>query len=113
MLAARQLAPLPHGQTVRACGIVTMRQRPPTAKGTMFVTLEDETGIVNVIVWKDLVEEQREPLLKARLLAVEGVWQRDKESGGQVRHLLARRMKDLTPLLAMPHNAISRSRDFH
>ena len=113
LLTALQLAPLPHGQTVRACGIVTMRQRPPTAKGTMFVTLEDETGIVNVIVWKDLVEEQREPLLKARLLAVEGVWQRDKESGGQVRHLLARRMKDMTPLLALPDKAISRSRDFH
>ncbi|WP_295852431.1 error-prone DNA polymerase [uncultured Xylophilus sp.] len=108
---ARDLAPVAHGTAVRACGIVTMRQRPPTAKGTMFVTLEDETGVVNVIVWKDLVEQQREPLLKARLLAVEGVWQRHPEGGGLVRHLLARRMKDLTPLLGALGTV--RSRDFH
>ncbi|MEO7242399.1 MAG: error-prone DNA polymerase [Variovorax sp.] len=112
LLTADQLRPLPHGSKVRACGIVTMRQRPPTAKGVMFVTLEDETGIVNIIVWKDLVEAQRGPLLKSQLLAVEGVWQRDEESGGEVRHLLAQGFRDLTPWLGrLAENR--RSRDFH
>ena len=63
------------------CGIVTVRQQPQTAKGTIFVTLEDETGPVNVIVWKSLREAQRAELLHSRLLAVYGVWQRSEESG--------------------------------
>jgi error-prone DNA polymerase len=112
LLSAGELHDLPDGRVVRACGIVTMRQRPATAKGTIFVSLEDETGIVNVIVWNDLVEEEREPLLKAKLLAVQGVWQRNTAGGGQVRHLLARRFKDLTPLLGRLADS-RRSRDFH
>jgi error-prone DNA polymerase len=112
LLSALQLHPMANGTLVRACGIVTMRQRPSTAKGTMFVSLEDETGIVNVIVWGDLVESQREPLLKSKLLAVQGVWQRDMESGGEVRHLVARRFKDLTPWLGRLAEG-RRSRDFH
>jgi error-prone DNA polymerase len=112
LLSAQELSNVPHGRTVRACGIVTMRQRPGTAKGTIFVSLEDETGIVNVIVWNGLVEEQREPLLKSKLLAVQGVWQRDTASGGQVRHLLAQRFKDLTPWLGRLAEG-RRSRDFH
>jgi error-prone DNA polymerase len=113
LLTATELRPLPHNASARACGIVTVRQRPPTAKGTMFVTLEDETGTVNVIVWNHVVEAQREALLKSRLLAVEGVWQRDVESGGQVRHLLAQRFKDLTPLLGRLAQQGTASRDFH
>jgi error-prone DNA polymerase len=112
LLTASQLRPLAHGTAVRACGIVSMRQRPPTAKGTMFVTLEDETGTVNVIVWNHVVEAQRDALLKSRLLAVEGIWQRDVESGGNVRHLLAEHMQDLTPLLGRLGES-STSRDFH
>lgn len=112
LLSADELRDLPDGRVVRACGIVTMRQRPGTAKGTIFVSLEDETGIVNVIVWNDLVEEEREPLLKAKLLAVQGIWQRNTAGGGQVRHLLARRFKDLTPLLGRLADS-RRSRDFH
>lgn len=112
LLSADELRDLPDGRIVRACGIVTMRQRPGTAKGTIFVSLEDETGIVNVIVWNDLVEEAREPLLKAKLLAVQGVWQRNTAGGGHVRHLLARRFKDLTPLLGRLAEG-RRSRDFH
>ena len=73
-----------------------MRQRPATAKGTLFISLEDETGTVNVIVWPDHVQAQRDVLLRARLLAVEGTWQRDEASGGRVRHLVARRGEDLT-----------------
>ncbi len=72
-----------------------MRQRPATAKGTVFITLEDETGVVNVIVWPALVEQQRRELLQSSLLAVFGIWQ--TEHG--VSHLVARRLLDLTPLL--------------
>ena len=110
--SAQQLRPLPHGQTVRACGIVTVRQRPGTAKGTMFVTLEDETGCVNVIVWRHVAEAWREPLLKSHLLAVQGTWQRDDDSGGKVQHLIATGFKDLTPLLGRLAQS-NTSRDFH
>jgi error-prone DNA polymerase len=69
ILTHAQLQQLGHGSLVRTCGLVTMRQQPQTAKGTMFVTLEDETGSTNVIVWKRLretSEEQRQALLHAR-----------------------------------------------
>jgi error-prone DNA polymerase len=111
--SAAQLHELPSGRRVRACGIVTMRQQPQTANGTIFVTLEDETGPVNVIVWKSLRERQRDELLKSRLLAVEGVWQRDVDSGGHVRHLIATRLADLTPLLGRLGRQPASSRDFH
>lgn len=107
---AAQLRDLPNGRLVRACGLVVMRQQPSTAKGVVFVTLEDETGSVNVIVWKSLREQQRNELLYSRLLAVYGVWQRDAETGGEVRHLIAKRLKDLTPLLG---GLSTRSREFH
>ena len=113
---ALQLHSAPNGRKVRACGIVTMRQRPGTAKGTMFVTLEDETGPVNVIVWPALVEHWRQPLLGARLLAVEGVWQcspHGPDGQAVVRHLVAQRFKDLTPLLGRMAQALQGSRDFH
>jgi error-prone DNA polymerase len=113
LLTAAQLRDLPDGTPTRACGIVTVRQQPGTAKGVTFVTLEDETGTVNVIVWKALREAQRSALVHARLLAVEGTWQRstdaDGESSGEARHLIARRLKDLTPLLG---NLMTGSRDF-
>ena len=109
LLSAAQLHELPHGRLARACGIVTMRQQPQTAKGVVFVTLEDETGSVNVIVWKSLKEKQRAELLRARLLAVYGVWQRDADSGGQVCHLVAKRLVDLTDWLG---DLSAASRDF-
>ncbi|HZE59218.1 MAG TPA: error-prone DNA polymerase, partial [Burkholderiales bacterium] len=68
---------LPGGTPARAAGIVTGRQRPGTASGTVFVTLEDETGYVNVIVWPHLIERQRRELLGARLMGVEGVLERE------------------------------------
>ncbi|MEO8545747.1 MAG: OB-fold nucleic acid binding domain-containing protein, partial [Burkholderiaceae bacterium] len=110
LLTAAQLRDLPDGRLVRACGLVVMRQQPQTAKGVVFVTLEDETGSVNVIVWKSLREQQRSELLYSRLMAVYGVWQRDAETGGEVRHLIAKRLKDLTPLLGA---LATRSREFH
>jgi len=95
-----------NGKLVRAAGLVTMRQRPGTAKGTMFVTLEDETGTINVIVWPDLVERHRKEVLNARLMTVYGVWQVQ----GEVRHLVARRIVDDTALLG---NLATASRNFH
>src|SRR5262249_4256804 len=78
------------GQLARASGLVTHRQQPGTAKGVIFVTLEDETGAVNVIVWPAVAIAQRRPLLAASLLTVYGVWQR--ESG--VCHLVAKTLVD-------------------
>ncbi len=109
LLTAQALRDLPSGALVRACGIVTVRQRPQTAHEVTFMTLEDETGTVNVIVWKALRERQRQEVIHARLLAVYGVWQRDVDSGGQVRHLIAKRLVDLTPLLG---RLGTHSRDF-
>src|SRR5690606_168785 len=72
LLDTRQLAELPHGRGAFVAGIVTQRQRPATAKGTIFVTLEDEHGMVNVVVWPQLALRRRKALLGARLLAVRG-----------------------------------------
>jgi error-prone DNA polymerase len=110
LMTAAELHGQPDGRLVRACGLVTMRQQPGTAKGVMFVTLEDETGCVNVIVWKSLRERQRAAAVQSRLLAVHGVWQRDTESGGEVRHLIAGHLRDLTPLLG---GLAAPSREFH
>jgi error-prone DNA polymerase len=95
----------PNGRRAHACGIVTVRQRPSTASGTVFVTLEDETGPVNVIVWPALVDTYRKELLGARLLGVHGVWQCESN----VRNLIAQRLVDLTPLLG---GLLAKSRDF-
>ena len=100
-LAAFQVQPAavlrgyPNGRLARASGIVTHRQRPGTAKGVVFVTLEDDTGCVNVIVWPAVAEAQRRPLLASQLLTVFGVWQCE----GEVRHLIARQLVDHTALL--------------
>ncbi len=85
----------PNGRLARASGLVTHRQRPETAKGTVFVTIEDETGAVNIIVWPSVVETQRRALLGARLLTVYGQWQRE----GDVMHLVARKLIDHSALL--------------
>ncbi|MGH6609555.1 MAG: error-prone DNA polymerase, partial [Burkholderiaceae bacterium] len=69
---AAELKSFKHGRTARACGIVTHRQRPETAKGTIFITLEDETGPVNVIIWNRLFEQQTKIVTASRLLAVQG-----------------------------------------
>ena len=106
---AARLRSFPHGRLARASGLVTHRQRPETAKGTVFVTLEDDTGAVNVIVWARVAEAQRKPLLGATLLTVYGQWQRQGEGDDAVMHLLATRLIDHTPLL---DGLVSRSRDF-
>jgi error-prone DNA polymerase len=103
--AADELNTFPDGKLARGCGIVTVRQRPETAKGVTFVTLEDETGNVNVIVWPNLMEKQRTELLRARLLGVYGKWQ----AQNNVRHLVAMRLVDLSHLLG---ELGTRSRNF-
>jgi error-prone DNA polymerase len=103
---AAELLALPHGRRACAAGIVTGRQRPGTASGVVFVTLEDETGNINVIVWHDLVEKQRRELLASRLMAVYGVLERH----GDVVHLVARRLVDHSALLGRLDTP---SRDFH
>ena len=102
---AEVLNTYPDGRLARASGLVTHRQRPGTAKGTMFVTLEDDTGVVNAIVWPAVVESQRKPLLAARLLTLFGRWQRQ----GEVMHLVVMKAVDHSDLL---QGLISRSRDF-
>jgi error-prone DNA polymerase len=104
--SSQQLAQLNDGANAWACGIVTMRQQPETAKGVIFVTLEDETGSVNVIVWRHVRERQRPALLRSRLLAVAGQWQ----SKDGTTHLIARRLLDMTPWLGA---VATSSRDFH
>jgi len=94
------------GQFVRYAGIVTIRQQPETAKGTVFISLEDETGNVQVIVWASLKEKQRPEVLRARLMGVHGKWQRE----GDVTNLIAHELFDLTPLLG---RLATTSRDFH
>jgi len=102
---AQQLLQLKHGSHTRACGLITMRQRPMTANGTIFLTLEDETGHVNVVIWQRLWERQRNIVLNASLIAVDGVM----ESDGEVYHLIARQVFDFDGLLK---GLQTRSRDF-
>ena len=106
MVTAAELKALPHGRLTRVTGSVTGRQRPGTASGVTFVTLEDETGMVNVIVWRDLAERQRKELLRSSLLTVYGTLERE----GEVVHLIAGRLRDQSSLLG---NLLTRSRDFH
>jgi error-prone DNA polymerase len=106
MFTAAELKELPHGRLARVTGLVTGRQRPGTASGVTFVTLEDETGMINVIVWRDLAERQRKELLRSSLLTVYGTLERE----GEVVHIIAGRLRDQTPLLG---NLVTRSRDFH
>jgi error-prone DNA polymerase len=101
-----ELRQLPDRALARAAGIVTCRQRPGTASGVMFVTVEDETGLANIIVHGDLQEKQRREVLGATLLGIYGQVSRE----GDVIHLIARRLVDRSGLLG---ELMPRSRDFH
>lgn len=94
-----------HGKHVIVAGIVTGRQRPSTASGVTFVTLEDEHGMINVVVWRDLAERQRKELRGAQLLQVKGTF----ENKGGVRHVIAGHLEDVTALLGQLD---VRSRDY-
>jgi error-prone DNA polymerase len=105
-LSTASLRGLSNNCPARCAGIVTCRQRPGTASGVVFLTLEDETGLANVIVHPKLAEGQRRELLSARLLGVLGVLQRE----GEVVHLIAKRLVDHSELLG---RLTTSSRDFH
>jgi len=92
---AAELHDLPTGRLALACGIVTVRQQPETAKGVMFVSLEDETGNVQIIVWPKVKVRWRMPLLHSRLMGVRGTWQRE----GDVQNLIAGQVEDLSAML--------------
>ncbi|MBV8742397.1 MAG: error-prone DNA polymerase, partial [Sinobacteraceae bacterium] len=106
VLAAAELGEIANGCPVRTAGVVLMRQRPGSAKGVTFLTLEDESGQVNVIVWESVGREQRRPMLQSRLLEVHGELQRQEG----VMHVIARRLLDRSRLLG---ELLTRSRDFH
>ncbi|HET7132213.1 MAG TPA: OB-fold nucleic acid binding domain-containing protein, partial [Gammaproteobacteria bacterium] len=103
---ARAVAALPHGARVRTAGVVITRQRPSSASGVTFVTLEDETGYLNLVVWDSLAQSARRELLGAALLGVVGKVQKE----GEVLHVIAERLYDHSELLG---NLVTRSRDFH
>ncbi len=106
LLSAADLGCVANGKWVRTAGIVLMRQRPQSAGGVTFLTLEDETGQVNLIVWESVGREQRRPLVESRLLEVYGKLQREEG----VMHLVAHRLIDRSGLLG---ELLTRSRDFH
>ncbi|MGR3712333.1 MAG: OB-fold nucleic acid binding domain-containing protein [Shimia sp.] len=94
-LTASRLGEPPNGARVTVAGLVILRQRPGTAKGVIFLTLEDETGVVNVIVWRKLYEAFRRAVIAGRLLRVTGRIQRENN----VTHLIAERVEDISPML--------------
>ena len=94
------------GKPLRCAGLVTVRQHPGTAKGVTFVTLEDETGQINIVVWRALAQKQHRVLLESVVMGVDGVL----EANDGVHHLIAKRLYDFSALL--PEFAFA-SRDFH
>jgi DNA polymerase III alpha subunit len=85
----------PNGARITVAGLVILRQRPGTAKGVIFITLEDETGTVNVIVWRKLFEDSRRAVTSARLLRVTGTLQR----ADGVTHVIAQNIEDISLML--------------
>jgi len=106
IVTAGRLRSMRSGSTVRTAGLVITRQRPGSAMGVTFVTLEDETGYVNLIVWRDVAERQRQALVGSRLMGVAGELQVE----GEVMHVIARRLVDLSRWLG---SVAAPSRDFH
>ncbi|MGH6885201.1 MAG: OB-fold nucleic acid binding domain-containing protein, partial [Geminicoccales bacterium] len=104
-LTASQVAELPDGAPLRTGGIVVTRQRPGSAGGVIFVTLEDETGYMNLVVWSRIADRHRKAMLGARLLGVRGRLQRE----GEVRHVVVDALEDRSALLG---TLVARSRNF-
>jgi len=105
VVTAASLRDLPQGRVLRVAGIVTARQRPQSAGGVMFITLEDETGFVNLIAWEKVWSRARRIANNSRLLEVQGMLQKE----GGVIHVVVRRFVDRTHLLG---NVVTQSRDF-
>jgi error-prone DNA polymerase len=108
IIAAAELVKTPAGTIIEVAGLVLVRQRPGTASGIIFMTLEDETGIANIVVWNRVFDKNRLTVLGSRLLAVRGEVQRE----GQVVHIIARSFTDFTPdLMALARGEDSVSPD--
>ena len=105
ILTARELMRQQDGARVGTAGLVICRQRPGTAKGFVFLTLEDETGIANLIVWQNVWERYRRVAFAADLLMAHGPVQHE----GDVIHVIVSKLEDLSPKLA---EFQARSRDF-
>lgn len=103
---ASELPTVHNGGFVRVAGLVTGRQRPGTAKGVLFLTLEDETGNINVVVWKSTQETFRASLLASKLLIIKGT----VETDNNVIHVIAGHLQDASEWLA---EFSIKSRDFH
>jgi error-prone DNA polymerase len=96
-ITAAELATARNGRRVSLAGLVLIRQRPGSAKGVCFITLEDETGIANLVIWPDVFDKQRKIVMGARLMAVHGIIQKDAEDG--VIHVVARQLEDHSQML--------------
>ena len=94
-LPAERLDEPPAGARITVAGLVILRQRPGTAKGVIFLTLEDETGVINVVVWRALYERFRRAVIAGRLLRVAGRLQRENA----VVHVVAEEIEDISPML--------------
>ena len=94
-VTARQLDVPPGGARVAVAGLVVCRQRPGTAKGVIFLTLEDETGVANIVVWAKVFQRFRRAVIAGRCLKVTGALQRD----GDVVHVVAQKIEDISPIL--------------
>jgi error-prone DNA polymerase len=96
-VTADQLKTIRDGKRLSIAGLVLIRQRPGSAKGVIFITIEDETGIANLVVWPDVFGKQRKIVMGARLMAIDGIIQCDPDS--DVIHVVARRLEDHTHML--------------
>jgi error-prone DNA polymerase len=96
-VTADRLNSVKDGRRLSIAGLVLIRQRPGSAKGVVFITIEDETGIANLVIWPDVFEKQRKIVMGARLMAVQGIVQRDPDS--DVIHVVARHLEDHTHML--------------
>jgi len=96
-ITADRLASIKDGKRLSIAGLVLIRQRPGSAKGVVFITIEDETGVANLVVWPDVFDKQRKIVMGARLMAVHGIVQRDPDSN--VIHVVARRLEDHSDML--------------
>ncbi|MFT4583951.1 MAG: error-prone DNA polymerase [Gammaproteobacteria bacterium] len=105
-VTAAEISHCTHGTQISTAGLVVSRQRPGTSSGVVFITLEDETGVINLIIWSNLVESQRREVLGAQLMGVVGEVQRQ----GDVVHVIAKRLVDHSSLLGRLN---VESRDFH
>jgi DNA-directed RNA polymerase len=106
-LAAKRLQAPPENARVSVAGLVILRQRPGTAKGVIFLTLEDETGTVNIIVWRKTYERFRRAVISGRLLRVTGRVQR----AHSVTHIIAEEVEDISPMLDLLLNEQGRGGD--